>query len=115
MTDRLDPRAIAELRELMGDDFDSLIDAFCSDSEAQIVAIGAAAAHNDAERVRRVAHGLKGASVNLGVGRLAELCGCIEELGRSGNCAGVDATLRAARAEFDAVCAALEAIKQPQR
>ena len=39
---RLDPRAIAELRELMGEDFDSLIDAFQADSQVQIDAIAEA-------------------------------------------------------------------------
>ena len=44
---RLDPRAIAELRELMGEDFDTLIDAFQADSQAQIDAIAEELAEAD--------------------------------------------------------------------
>jgi hypothetical protein len=104
---RLDPRAIAELRELMGEDFDALIDAFQTDSQAQVDAIDDAVSQQDADRVRRQAHGLKGACINLGANDLAELCGRIEELGRAGDCATARTLVAALHAEFAGLRAAL--------
>lgn len=111
---RLDPNAITELRDLMGDEFVVLIDAFQSDSRGQVDAIAEAAARHDAETVRRQAHGLKGACINLGAGDLAELCGRIEDVGRAGDCAMARDLLSPLQSEFAAVSAALEALKQPQ-
>ena len=108
---RLDPNAIAELRDLMGDEFAALIDTFRSDSRGQVDAIDDAAGRNDAESVRRQAHGLKGASINLGAVDLAELCGRIEEVGRAGNCALALKMLVPLHTEFAAVSAELESLK----
>jgi HPt (histidine-containing phosphotransfer) domain-containing protein len=112
---RLDSRAIGELRELMGEDFAALIDAFQSDSEAQIAAIDVAAANGAAEHVRRQAHGLKGACINLGANDLAELCGRIEEAGRAADCKAALGLVAPLRLEFGAVREALDALRQPLR
>jgi HPt (histidine-containing phosphotransfer) domain-containing protein len=108
---RLDPHAIAELRDLMGEEFDALIEAFRSDSQKQVEAIDAAAMRNDAESVRRQAHGLKGACINLGAVDLAELCGRIEDIGRAGDCGTALALLVPLHREFDAVSAALDGLR----
>ncbi len=108
---RLDPNAIAELRDLMGDEFDALIDAFRSDSQGQVEAIDQAATGNDADTVRRQAHGLKGACINLGANDLAELCGRIEEIGRVGDCSSALELLAPLHSEFRAVSAALDSLR----
>ncbi len=108
---RLDLHAIAELRDLMGDEFDALIEAFRSDSRKQVEAIDEAAMRNDAEGVRRQAHGLKGASINLGAVDLAELCGRIEDIGRAGDCDTALELLVPLHREFDAVSAALDGLR----
>jgi HPt (histidine-containing phosphotransfer) domain-containing protein len=107
----LDPAVIGELRELMAEDFAALIDAFLADSQLQLGAIAEAAASGDADRVRREAHSLKGACVNLGANDLAQLCGRTEALGRSGDCAAARTMLPALRFELDAVRAALEQVR----
>jgi histidine phosphotransfer protein HptB len=109
---RLDPRAIAELRELMGEDFDALIDAFQTDSQAQVDAIDEAVSQQDADRVRRQAHGLKGACINLGANDLAELCGRMEAVGRSGDCASAQTLLAALHEEFAGLRAALAGLNR---
>ena len=109
---RLDQNAIAELRDLMGEDFDSLIDAFQTDSQSQIEVIGEAVAQADIERVRRQAHGLKGACINLGANDLAEVCERIEAAGRAGDCAAAQGLLPSLSREFDGVRAALAQLKQ---
>ncbi len=100
---RIDPATIGELRELMGEDFAALIDAFAIDSQRQIDAIGAAVDAADAERLRRQAHGLRGACINLGANDLAELCGRVEASGRAGDCAAAQRLLPALRREWLAV------------
>jgi HPt (histidine-containing phosphotransfer) domain-containing protein len=107
---RLDPHAIDELRELMGEDFDSLIDTFQADSQVQIDAITEAVSQTDADRVRRQAHGLKGACINLGANDLAQLCGRIEDLGRSGDCAAAQMLIAALHEEFAGLRAALSGL-----
>ena len=109
---RLDPRAIGELRELMGEDFDSLLDSFQADSQVQIDAIADAVSQTDADRVRRQAHGLKGACINLGANDLAELCGRIEDLGRAGDCATARTLVAALHTEFAGLRAALAGLNR---
>ena len=100
---RIDQRAIGELRELMGDDFGALIQAFAADSGAQIREIDAALAKADAERVRRYAHSLRGACVNLGANDLAELCEQVEASGRAGDCSAAGTLMASVKREFAAV------------
>jgi HPt (histidine-containing phosphotransfer) domain-containing protein len=104
---RLDQGAIAELRELMGEDFDSLLDAFQADSQVQIDAIAEAVSRADADCVRRQAHSLKGACINLGANDLAELCGRLEDVGRAGDCAAARTLLVALHEEFAGLRTAL--------
>src|SRR5262249_6981870 len=100
---RVDERAIGELRDLMGDEFDALIQAFASDSRAQIDAIDAALAAADGERVRRYAHSMRGACVNLGARDLADLCERVEASGRAGDCGGAGSLMPKLKRELDAV------------
>jgi|GEM_PF-672829 len=104
---RLDPTQINALRGLMCDDFDALIDAFRTDSAAQLEAIVQAVARCDSTGLRLQAHSLKGACANLGADDLAELCGRIEHLGRAGGCAEAEMLLGALHIELRAVSAAL--------
>lgn len=107
---RLDSVAVDELRELMGEDFAALIAAFEADSGAQIDAIDTAVSSADAECVRRQAHGLRGACINLGANDLAELCERIEEFGRIGDCATARTLVPALRREFESLRATLAGI-----
>jgi histidine phosphotransfer protein HptB len=108
---RLDSRAIAELRDLMGDEFNALIEVFRSDSLRLVEAIDEAAAQNDAEKLRHQSHGLKGACINLGAVDLAALCADIEAVGRSGDCGAARELLAPLRCEYEAVSAALDSLK----
>lgn len=110
---RLDPRAIDELRDLMGEDFDSLIEAFEVDSQTQVEAITDAVAQADADRIRRQAHGLKGACINFGANDLAEVCGRIEDVGRAGDCALAQSLLPTLHREFNGVRSALAELRYP--
>jgi HPt (histidine-containing phosphotransfer) domain-containing protein len=107
----LDPERIAMLREL--DDGDGqlmgiLAREYERDSNLQVATLQRALADADTETFVRSAHTLKGASANLGAGRLAELCARLEELGRTGALDGAASLVEASATELHDVHAALD-------
>ena len=75
----LDTAKLAELKELMGEDFYGLLDTYLSGSQDRIDALQAAVQNSDIKSVIQAAHSLKGTSSNLGALYLAKLC---DELAR---------------------------------
>ena len=78
MTNALDSEMLAQLRELMGDDFHALIAAFLKDSAERMNDVEAAFAAGDRERLRRAAHALKGMCLNMGARSLAKALASLE-------------------------------------
>lgn len=78
----LDAKIIAELREVMEEEFGSLISAFLDDLPLQLDRLQTAVAASDAETIYQIAHKLKSSCGNLGVARLAELFRRLEQAGR---------------------------------
>ncbi|HET7506186.1 MAG TPA: response regulator, partial [Kofleriaceae bacterium] len=89
----LDVRALDRIRAVQRADRPDLVSRvlalYLDRSPAQIQAILDAAAAADPDRIMRAAHELKGASANLGLARLVELLGRIEQLGRRAELAGL--------------------------
>jgi HPt (histidine-containing phosphotransfer) domain-containing protein len=110
----LDPEALAQLRERVGDRAFvlELVDTFLGDAPALLETLRGAL--EDAERLRRAAHTLKSNGRVFGAKRLAELCQELEAKAKAGSLAGaaelvaridgeyarVDRALRAARREM---------------
>lgn len=65
---------LQELRELLDDEFDSLIQAYIVDSQIRLNSVQYAYEQNDNSKGYEAIHSLKGASANIGAIRLAELC-----------------------------------------
>lgn len=84
MTDRqhLNEEALAELQDVMEDEFDVLIQTYIIDSRDRIASLKAALAAADAGAFARTAHSLKGSCINIGAPRLGELCLEAEEAGK---------------------------------
>ena len=78
----LDAEIIAELREVMEEEFSNLISIFLDDLPLQLDRLQTAVAANDAETIYQVAHKLKSSCSNLGLMRLAELFRRLEQAGR---------------------------------
>ena len=97
----LDEHMIVELRELMEEDFDDLLNTFLKDMPIQLAKIEAAVADDDAEELWRAAHPLKSASGSIGAALLSALAEQMEDHGR----AGVAARLKPLLAEIQAVAA----------
>jgi len=107
----LDEGVLAELTASVTGDHDfvkELIATYLADGAAQIEAIGAAVASDDAAALVRPAHTLKSSSATVGAQRLAATARRLEMSGRSG---ALDATVAAdvavAQADWTAAVAAL--------
>jgi len=72
----LDPDVLKALREVMEDEFSTLIDTFLADSEERLRQLTMIV---DATQIIEAAHSFKGSSSNMGATRLAELCHDLEQ------------------------------------
>lgn len=91
MTDEphLDREAIENLKVIMENDFNDLIDTFLADSEQRMISVREAVEAADADAIRKAAHSFKGASVNIGAIALSRLCKELEDAGARGDVAHV--------------------------
>lgn len=96
----LDEEALAELRDVMEDEFDILIQTYISDSRERIQALHQALSDNDPDAFTKTAHSFKGSSINIGAARLGELCLVIEKAGRDGALADARQRMTDLEAEF---------------
>lgn len=88
--EHLDFAALAELREVMEDEFEILIETYLNDSAERVIQIQEAAKARDAEALSRAAHSFKGSCTNIGVPVLAKLCMEAESKGKEGDLVGID-------------------------
>lgn len=82
MSNVIDLAVIAQLKELMMDDFGLLINTFITDTENKLAALDDAIVREDFEAIRSLAHGLKGSSLNLSAMQMSEHCAAIESMGK---------------------------------
>ncbi len=99
----LDMEAMAELRTVMADDFQLLIDTFVTDSELRIRLLAEAIASGDHEQVRRAAHSFKGSASNLGALRLTQLCKTLELSAHEGDISDADSLFASIKEEYRCV------------
>ena len=69
---------LAELKDIMEDDFAILVDTFVSDTDKRIDVFESSMDMADADVLRKAAHGLKGSSSNIGAERLSKLSADLE-------------------------------------
>lgn len=103
----VDQDVLAGLRELQEvgepDFFSELITIFLEEAPRGYARIFEAIEARDAQALEGAAHGLKGASMNLGATGMGNLCEELETLGRSGTTVGSAETARELRAELERV------------
>lgn len=107
MDPHVDNDTLAELKELMEDEFPTLIHAYLSDSSTRIAEMAETIERADAEGLRRAAHSLKGSSSNLGAVTLSALCLALEQQARVGDLFGAREQLTGIQEEFAAVITVL--------
>jgi len=81
----LDHEALAELRDVMEEEFNILINTFLQDAEERLRKLSEAAEEADAAAFRKVAHSFKGSCINIGAPILADCCFAAEQAGREGD------------------------------
>ncbi len=107
MSEHLDEALLAELAEIMEDEFSLLLETFLSESVTQRQAVQDGWQTEDMEQLHRRAHALKGSCANVGAVRCAELCHDIEQAARSGVSENIPAILEFLDVELHAVQQAL--------
>lgn len=107
MSTQLDLGTLRELREVMAQEFDELIEAYLSDTRVRIDEVRAAVAAGDAYQVRELIHSLKGSCSNIGAFALAQCCQKAENMARAGELDGVDAMVEEIQRLFTDVATAL--------
>jgi len=96
----LDEEALAELQDVMEDEFEVLIQTYLADSRARLDSLRQAAAAGDADALAKTAHSFKGSCANMGAPRLGELCLQAEGAGKSGDLSAIEPLLEGIEKEF---------------
>ena len=105
--DHLDIVALKELKDIMEEEFDTLVATFIRDSSNKVEELADIIEAGDPDRLRKVAHSLKGSSSNVCAMPLSELARQLEQLGREGTLAGAADLLERLRDEFQQVATLL--------
>ena len=104
----LDEEALAELKDVMEDEFDILIQTYINDSSERIEALHQALLGGDLDEFAKTAHSFKGSSINIGAPRLGQVCFEAEKLGKAGALEQAPAVLEQIYTEFREVQQRLE-------
>src|ERR671934_1119901 len=75
----LDRERLQELREELGEDaLDDIIERFCTQAQIRLDELSTAVSERDCESIDRLAHSLRGSSLNIGARTMSELCSELE-------------------------------------
>ena len=107
--DTMDIRAYTEVKSVMGEVLNELIETFIEYMPEQIENLSAAVDNNDAELIFSIAHRIKSSSNSLGALGLAETAETLELMGRSGESEGASEPLKKLEAQYAEV---VEFLKQ---
>ena len=99
----LDEEALAELQDVMEDEFDVLIQTYIADSKDRIAGLKEALAAGDTDAFTKTAHSFKGSCINIGAPRLGELSLQAEMAGKVGDLSTAPDLIEAIEAEFRTV------------
>lgn len=106
----LDEEALAELQDVMEDEFEVLINTYLADSRDRIRSMREALSANDSDALARTAHSFKGSCINIGAPRLGELSLEAERAGKESRLEEAPALLAAIDSEFQQVAERLEGL-----
>ena len=99
----IDMDAILELKAVMEDDFTMLVETFMRDTSTRIEGMASAIADSDTNRLRELAHSMKGSCFNMGVMPLGNMCLTLEDKGKLGDMSDTEAVLKAIMTEYQLV------------
>ena len=110
MTDKphLDEEALAELRDVMEDEFEVLIQTYLADSRDRIQALREALKAEDSDAFAKTAHSFKGSCINIGAPRLGAICLKAEMAGKESRLEDAPDLLDEIDREFEQVIGRLD-------
>ncbi len=111
----LDPKALDNLREVVGGDPEflaELIDTFLDDAPSLLADLRQGLAAGDAAEVRRHAHSLKSNGAEFGATALSQRCGQLEAMAKEGRLEGAESLLTQIEGLYQEVETALRALGQ---
>lgn len=103
----IDDALVADLKELMAEDFEFLVRSFVKDSKDRLTGIKEKLTEQDAMEFSRACHSFKGSASNVGAVRLADLCLQGERKGADRDLSRADELLLDMTREFSLVADAL--------
>ena len=101
--EHIDMETLDELKEVMEDDFQILIDTFLNDSDLRLISIRTAIESGSALDLRSAAHSFKGSSGNIGAPELSSILKILEEMGRDENITNASEVLTRVEVEYELV------------
>lgn len=78
----LNADVLKELQSIMGDDINMLFEVFLDDTLASLEELALVIDSTNYDKVRRIAHSIKGSSKNVGADDLANICELLEQAAR---------------------------------
>lgn len=100
--------ALAELKNIMEDDFTLLVETFLTDSDMRITSLNKALSSRDSQLFAETAHSFKGSSLNVCATHLSELCQSLETIGRENQLEEATGVLSRVQAEYELVSTLLK-------
>ncbi|HEY6527853.1 MAG TPA: Hpt domain-containing protein [Cellvibrionaceae bacterium] len=107
----LNTEILDELRELLAENFNELIDRYLSDSQLRFNLLQKAITELDFKAINYEAHGIKGSSRNMGANRLADLMGRLEASGHAQNAQNLLEVFADAKSEYARVITGLVSVR----
>jgi HPt (histidine-containing phosphotransfer) domain-containing protein len=95
VSDLLNTSSLDELRSVLGDEFFELSRMFALQVESEVAGLSECFAIGDIQRLRRLAHSLKGCSANMGVQELSRQASMIEKAAMANDTAVIESLLPA--------------------
>lgn len=96
----LDNKVVMDLKELMGDDYTAVYDAFIRSSDTAINELQHAVNNNNIGDVEKLSHTLKGSSANIGANQFSRLCMNMLTDARNGTAQNFEVQCQAITAEY---------------
>lgn len=106
--EHVDEAILVELQEIMEDDFPVLLETYIVDSQTKLEALNEAFTLQDLDKIRNVAHGFKGSSLNMGAHALAGLCASVEDFARNSEFENAEMVASKIGVEFEHVKSIIE-------
>ena len=97
----IDQEKVDELRDIIEEGLDELIDDFLDHTPAELRKIQQAIEDNDQDQIYRLTHTLKSSSGNIGMALLSDYCKTMEYQARNGELKDAAGQLRAMYDEYE--------------